>query len=525
MKINLSIIMDELVPYKPESHVIDKNIAFSAVNILPTRRRVLHVNHIYIGKLSDIFSAEWRTDDIYCVAVRDRIKDDDETEERLKNIIVLNSNCDVLDVFTAIQRCFFKIIEWNEKMKDYLIQNRSMQDFLNLSEDIIGNYITVSDSSFSLVACTSGLSCEGCPTTSFLVENGYHSAEKISTFNKLNMPERWSKATDIYVNNNPHISIYDYANKVVRYNNTYFAHVIMLFNYKPASDGLLDLFRMLLNNLMIFFERQWNQREGSLFHIYDRLIGGLIEEELSTDIIAERVRYSGLPLYSNFRFIKVSIECNVNVMLQRMGRDFIDHIPESKVTVFKESLAVLLINPVDTKGWFEQKEKVIEEILERYGAKCGISDSFNSLVDLKNAYEQAEIALKYGSHQSFLPFSGNASMSSLRMFSYESYYPCYLISSNPNTARLAQTTKASTTLKKLYEYDKQHGTNNLELLYVYLNNDRKATETSNIIHMHRNNVIYRINRICEMFDLDLDDSRVRFRLLLAYEIFSPVESI
>lgn len=525
MKIPLSIVMDELAAYKPESYVSDDSVAFSTVNIFPTRQRQLHTNHIYIGKLSDIFYAEWRSADIHCVAVRDRIRDEDETPERMKNIIVLNANCDPLDIFTAIQRCFFRIIEWNEQMKDYLIQNRPMQDILCLCEPIIGNYINVTDSSLGLIAHTAGLECD-CPVTQALIANGYHTKDSVALFKKYRMPERWANSNEIYLNDSRVVSPYPNICKVVRYNNTYFAHVVMVCNTRQPTPGLFDLFRMLLNHLMVCFERQWNHSEGSYLHVYDSLITSLIDDdELSGDIIAERVRYSGLPMYANFRFLKVSTDGNVTVMLQRMGRDIMGHIPEAKATVYKESLAILLVHPNEPKGWFEQQETVLEGIMERYSAKCGISNPFYSIADLRYAHEQADVALKYGARQTMLPFSGRAKLSSLRLYSYESYYPCYLMCGNPTSARLARTTKASLALKKLHEYDKQHGTNNLELLFVYLNNDRKATETAAFMHMHRNNVIYRINRICEMTDMDLDDYSVRFRLLLAYEIFSPTDTL
>jgi len=83
---------------------------------------------------------------------------------------------------------------------------------------------------------------------------------------------------------------------------------------------------------------------------------------------------------------------------------------------------------------------------------------------------------------------------------------------------ISTSTGAYKALEKLIDYDKQHGSNNVELLYNYLSNDRKATETAALMHMHRNNVIYRVGRICEIIGMDLDDSRSRFSLLLAYEL-------
>lgn len=521
MNIPLSIVMDELAAYKPESYVRECSVAFPVVNIFPSRPHTLHSDHLYIGKLSDIFSADWRSPEIHCIAVRDRIHDEDETPDRMENIVVLNSNCDPLDVFTAIQSCFFRIIEWNERMKDYIIQNRSMQDILLLSEAVIGNYITVSDSSLGLMAYTSGLSVD-CPVTNALVANGYHNDETLALFKKHRLPEIWATKGGIYLNDSRTISPYPNLCKVVRYDNSYFAHVIMICNNRAPSDGLTALFAMLLDHLMVCFERQWHD-EGSTMHVYDSLISSLIEDELSPDIIAERATHSGLLMYGDFHFLKISPDNKTSVMLRRMGQDILWHMPESKVTIHKSCLLVLVVHHSEPGEWLDSSEHMLDQLMERYGAQCGISTHFHSLTDLRFAHEQADIALKFGPYQSLRPFSGRARLRSPRLHAYEDHYPCYLMCGTMESARLARSTRASAALMTLYNYDLQHGTNNLELLFAYLNNDRKATETASYMHMHRNNVIYRINRICEMASLDLDDPNVRFRLLLAYEIFSPTE--
>lgn len=517
MKIPLSIVMDRLAPFKPESHITDKKPSFSVVNIFPSRARALSSSHLYVGRLSEIFDADWRGEDIYCVAVRDRFRDEEESPERMKNIIVLNSNCDPLDVFTAIQRCFFQIIEWNEQMKDYIITNHSLQDILRLSEDVIGNYITISDSALGLMAYTAGLSVD-CPVTNALIENGYHNEESMALFKKHRLPEDWAKRREIYINDSRTISPYPNICKVVRYNNCYFAHVIMVCNVHEPSDGLVDLFQMMLDHLMVCFERQWND-EGSTIHVYDNLISTLVEEELPEDILEERAANCGLPMNANFLLLKISPQSNTSVIMQRMGQDIMSHLPEAKVTVIKDTLVALIVNRKN--GWTPETEAILEQQMERYSAQCGISNPFTSLTELNFANKQADIALKYGVKQITLPFSGNAKLSSPRLHSYEAHYPYYLMCGTPEFARLAEATNASVALRKLEEYDRKHGSNNLELLYVYLNNDRKATETAAIMHMHRNNVIYRVNRICDIIDIDLSDSSVRFRLLLAYELFTP----
>lgn len=472
-----------------------------------------------MGKLSEVLAADWRSDDICCIVLRDRIQDDYETPERLRNLLVLNCNSDMLDIFAKVQRTFFQIFDWHNQMNEYVIQNRSLQDLLVLSEPVIGNFITVSDSSLSLMAYTPNIECD-CPTSRYLVENGYHSAETVAMFKRYNMLEQWSKATDIYVNKVHAVSPYDYACKVVRYSNAYFAHVVMICNNKLPTQGVLDLFTMLLEHLMVCFERLWRDSNGPT-HIYDGLIRNLIEDrELPRDIIHERAQYAGLPVEANFRLMKVEPVNETNALVQRFGQEILDCIPESKVTLYDGGLVVLVIRSDENNERMTVIEDSLEQMLERYNARCGMSDQFDYLSDLKQAYEQADIALRYGSCQTMLPFSGSTLKGSLRLYSYERYYPCYLLCGTPENMRLARNTRASRALRKLQDYDIQHDTNNLELLYLYLNNDRRATDTAALLHMHRNNVIYRISRIEELIDMDLNDSSTRFRLLLAYEMFS-----
>jgi DNA-binding PucR family transcriptional regulator len=73
-------------------------------------------------------------------------------------------------------------------------------------------------------------------------------------------------------------------------------------------------------------------------------------------------------------------------------------------------------------------------------------------------------------------------------------------------------------LKRLHEYDKAHKSSLFYMLYVYLITERSATDTSAALSMHRNNVIYHINRIQDMLEVDLDRSDIRQLILLSYSL-------
>lgn len=59
---------------------------------------------------------------------------------------------------------------------------------------------------------------------------------------------------------------------------------------------------------------------------------------------------------------------------------------------------------------------------------------------------------------------------------------------------------------------------NLYLLRTYLINERNISQTAKLLYMHRNSVIYRIARIRETLNMDLDDPNVRLRLLISFKI-------
>ena len=67
----------------------------------------------------------------------------------------------------------------------------------------------------------------------------------------------------------------------------------------------------------------------------------------------------------------------------------------------------------------------------------------------------------------------------------------------------------------LHQYDLQNGSDYRNTLKVYLQNERNITETSRRLYIHRNTLLYRIERLKELTGLDLDNPAIRLRLLLS----------
>ncbi len=73
-------------------------------------------------------------------------------------------------------------------------------------------------------------------------------------------------------------------------------------------------------------------------------------------------------------------------------------------------------------------------------------------------------------------------------------------------------------LSSLLRYDEQHHTDLLPTLSAYFENNGNMARTAHLLNIHRNTLVYRLSRITEILQLDMDDSNVRLNLHLALKI-------
>ena len=518
MEITLNILLDDLASYNPVCYVKNKSRSFKGVRLLSPDITEKEPDRLIVTRLSMALDNPMYTEDCCVAAVIDTALPKDSSV--LRNMVLFDTEMNAIDFFKVVQGIFEKYFEWCNAMDQSLIKHGSIQDILDLTEFVIGNYITISDSAFSLVAYTQNLSCDD-PITNGLVQRGYHDQDAINTFTRSNLMDFWRDAVDIYMRPEDSITGYPLLGKVIHYNNSYYSHVVMLCTKRPPTPGLRDLFKMLLDRLMVCFERQWIDN-NQMPHVYDSLLLEMLEpNNLTLETINARAKNAGIPVKSNFRLIKISTDDSTGIMLQRLCQEISSKIPQSRVTLSRDILIALI--PMKNNGSIMTLLESLQDVMEKYHSRCGVSDPFTVLSGIQLAGEQAEIALKSLNTKDVPAFTIGNRNSFSRVRTFGSCYPRYIIAADPENAHIARNSMASKALDLLHDYDLKHGTNNLDLLFVYLTNERRASDTAQIMHMHRNNVIYRIGKISEMIEMDLGESGTRFRLLMAYEIYTPKE--
>ena len=115
--------------------------------------------------------------------------------------------------------------------------------------------------------------------------------------------------------------------------------------------------------------------------------------------------------------------------------------------------------------------------------------------------KQANIALGYG-HDRLSRLNPNSAMS-------------YLVSELSLTLHGSNIMHPA--LKILDRHDREHGTQYYSTLFTYLKHERNLVKTAAALFIHRNSLVYRMARIQELIDVDLEDYAVRHYLLLSFQ--------
>lgn len=73
-------------------------------------------------------------------------------------------------------------------------------------------------------------------------------------------------------------------------------------------------------------------------------------------------------------------------------------------------------------------------------------------------------------------------------------------------------------LGELEQYDLKHGSDYMQTLQIFLLSDCNLLKTAEIMHTHRNTIVYRIRKIKELLHSELDNSAIKFELMMSLYI-------
>ena len=475
MILSMWIVYDWLEKYHPEAQIHEGRPTISGVRYLAEDLK-LQKEYLYIG-YGNQYVDGWENS-VICVNGTD---------------LIFLTAPDIYVIFNEIQQMLEYYNSWENRMMQAMNEQRDLSYLLSITTPVLRTGIAVSDLSHKLL-CHADY--QGREEKLQLVD-GYLSQEEMHIIN--------SQIQAHITSRDPYI-IQSSEDKDINYN-IFSKAGNLVGNIISLSGGEGENVHSRLQLMKIF-----GQMMDLWFGLHEEALPELtlfrdVLEMKETDPQIISLRLEGMGWGEEPRMQLILLQPCTSVML---GIPFVvrfleDAYPGVKSFLFRDQY-VLVVNYHQTERQKFYAE--LRQLMEKQSAYCGCSHVFGSLEHLMQNYLQAEFAAAQG--------SGNPGEINL----CEDYALEYM---KDSFRRSLDTDISSPVLPRLREYDRANGTDYYHTLFVYLLCERNQTLAAKRLFIHRNTLVYRVNRIEALIDADLNDERERLYLLLSFFIKEDID--
>lgn len=272
----------------------------------------------------------------------------------------------------------------------------------------------------------------------------------------------------------------------------------------------IEAFEFLANLLTVELQRGLIQARPKS-DILDYFVHDLLEGKLTDPkLIAERFSYFKWDINIKGKVQVVSVHGQNgplepdNIDFPRLVADIGSTFPLYRTFVYGSEIKVLC-SVTESLARDERFLDNLEQVLRREGLVAGISRPLVGIDHISDFNRQAVKAAQLG---------GMLSDGETRVFFYDDYAIYYALELAGEDENLLQFCHSAVT--RLRDYDREHDTELLESLRVYLTHNRSVGESAAALYIHRNTMNYRVAKIHELTELDMTDPDVFCHLLFSF---------
>ena len=232
-------------------------------------------------------------------------------------------------------------------------------------------------------------------------------------------------------------------------------------------------------------------------YLFSELLDGKTVEQKQLDWILYSLGWNTINTnYYLIYFKSLNKFGNERSLLPQIER----HIPGCKMLYWNNHIIMLL-----SEAALKRFEKDILHINREFNMKCGVSLPFQDWEHLDIYFKQVKNILQYSDNNNQIHYS----------LDYSWQYLLDSMKENAVTMRFVHPA-----IQILLDYDSTNSTDFAKTLYTYLKCERNTTLTADELFIHRNTLQYRIRRIKDLIQVDLDNSDIRSHLMLSYLILN-----
>lgn len=514
MFIEISDLFNKLESYWPNCLF---NKSFSSmikdVRFLTKNTKDFKSEILYVIKSSDINDNFQDIENTNIVVINDESMNNLKNFENRLNIIILNSQEDIYEIFNKVRDLFYspsEIFTPAVNLLNSLIDRKGLKDLIKLGSDILNNPIILLDSSFAVIANSNNKNITD-KLWNENIQNGYFPCEFLSESEKFEPFKDSPSNNQIFIVTND-----DSPTKIlvctIIINSKLFGYLLLLECEKKLHEDEINLFTSFGNIIGEALKKN---------NLY-RNINALKYENLLFDILEGTITEQNI-LEKRMKSAKCSFGKNLFVIVLDLSRyKFTEkHISNLKYeientlihskSIFYDGNLVIILDLKNNSYIPDEVISRLKKFINKNKFPAGLSSRFFNASELKLRYEEGKKTL-YLSR--LLNTKGT-------LFFYDDFKFYHLLSLIEDD--LLKFCHPS--IIKLIQLDEKNSTNYYKTLKCYLENNQNVNGTSEKLFIHRNTLNYRIRKIKEIINMDLKESEAIFQINFTYKILSYLKKV
>ena len=423
-----------------------------------------------------------------------------------KPYIAVRGDVGVAELLNDLQKIFDQCEIWKEKLEELTVKNAPMEELLKASVKILGNPLMVMSMDFVLAA---EVGMRDMPSKFRLYSE---SGVNIEQMNALLQDERFQK---MKTEKEPvlfpsYVAGYRSMNLNLFPKDKITHRIVLMENRKKITSGDACLLKILGSYVEILLNREnMADKKDDLDNVFWTLMSDRSADYLK---ISERLEDLGWSAKHEYFCCVLQIagkeqkSMTSGVVCNYLKREF----PDSSSFVYEEKV-VCFFNLHKLRLDADEVEHRLAPFIRDSFLMAGYSRVMTGHMYLRRQYEQAKIALEVGRRKKSYQWIHRFNQAALP----------YIL--EQAVKRLPAQMVCEEHLLKLKELDEKQHTDYMLTLRTYLELNLNATQTANALFIHRSTFLYRLEKIKEILDSNLEDPDEIFYLNLSFRLLGEAE--
>ena len=462
----------------------------------------LRQNCIYIGLAGTYDTPPVTIDGLVFICVGGRPPQ--EYFEGKCTLLLLESNSDILSVFSAVQDIFDYYETWDDKLQNIVNATANIQEMIDISIPVFENPIYMIDHNLRFLAYTRIDADETGKILSHMVDSSINPVpvDLVKSMQKTLQQDKMR--TEPYTNNDNLYCINLFVH------NRYTGVIALGKSIHSLCDSDYVLFMHLAGLIQLALHKFTKIRSSSV-DTMKTIINDLFEDspvnESRLQQLSKNDMEGGRYVCLKFRLAEGDYGVPANYISETL-----EAMLPGCIAMEHDATIVAFLSLFDCPYSYEDALQILEQFLKDMNFQAGISNFFSDLRNVRFHLRQACCAIE----------TGRRLNATHLYYSFSDYALQYMADSA--VGELTPEFVCPPGLLRLKKYGDSSSVDYWNTLKVYLNNKMNATQTAKDLFLHRSTLLQRLTKIYSILDVDLSRPENRLHVELCVYLLDTLES-